>query len=58
MDSFITQKQIREIFEEYVKENEIEVDKKRNFEKFLKFLEIDIYDWLRENLRYYFREKN
>lgn len=56
MDKIIGQKEIEEIFEEYIEENEIEIDEKKNFEDFLRFLGVDFYDWLRENLRCYFRE--
>ncbi len=58
MDEFINQKQIKELFDEFVKEAEIKLDKKKNFKDFLNFLEIDIYDWIEENLRCYFREKS
>jgi len=51
-------KEIKEIFENFVKENKTKAGKKERFEDFLKFLEIDFYDWVRENLRSYFREKN
>lgn len=56
MDKFINQKQIKEIFDEFVKEAHIKLSKKKNFKDFLKFLEIDIFDWLKENLRCYFRK--
>jgi Ca2+-binding EF-hand superfamily protein len=48
-------KEIKEIFKEYCKDNEIKFSKK-DFKDFLKFLEIDIYDWVKENLRCYFRD--
>ena len=32
--------------------------KKEEFNKFLNFLEIDFYDWIRENLRSYFVSKD
>lgn len=50
-------KEIEEIFENFVKENKLKVNKKANFKDFLKFLEIDFYDWVKGNLRCYFREK-
>lgn len=49
----INQKEIKEIFDDFIEKNEIELDKKKNFEDFLKFLEIDFYDWVRENLKCY-----
>jgi hypothetical protein len=49
-------KQIKEIFEEYCKDNEIKFTEK-DFKDFLEFLEIDIYDWTKENLRCYFKNK-
>ena len=56
MTSLIAQEKIKEFFTEYIKENEVKKDEKKNFEGFLNFLEIDLYDWVRENLRCYFRE--
>jgi hypothetical protein len=58
VDKFINQKQIKEIFEEFGKKDEIELNKKNDSKDFLKFLAIDIRDWIKENLRYYFREKD
>lgn len=58
MDEIMKQKEIKEIFDEFIKENGAGIDKKKNFENFLSFLEIDIYDWVKENLRCYFREEN
>lgn len=58
MTSFIAQKEIKEFFEEYIRDHEIDATEKKNFKDFLRFLEIDIYDWFRENLRCYFRGKN
>lgn len=56
MSNIISQKQIKEIFDDFVEKNEIETGEKKSFEGFLKFLEIDLYDWIKENLRCYFRE--
>ena len=50
-------KEIKQVFNEFVKENHIEQPQKKNFEAFLRFLEIDFYDWIRENLRSYFRKE-
>jgi succinate dehydrogenase flavin-adding protein (antitoxin of CptAB toxin-antitoxin module) len=51
----IDQKEIKEIFDDFIEENEIEAGKKKSFNDFLKFLEVDLYDWIKENLRCYFR---
>ena len=58
MREIITKTEIKEVFDEFIEKNEIGLDKKKNFEDFLKFLGIDFYDWIKENLRCYFREKN
>ena len=42
--------EIRNIFKEYYKENKIEFSEEK-FEEFLKFLEIDFYDWVKENIK-------
>ena len=55
MREVIAKTEIKEIFDEFIKENEIEVDEKKSFEDFLKFLEIDFYDWVKENLRCYYK---
>lgn len=57
MTSLISQEEVKEIFEEYIKESKTRTDKKKSFKGFLDFLEIDIYDWIRENLRCYFRKE-
>jgi len=58
MEETITKTEIKEVFTEFIEKNKIELDKKKNFEDFFRFLEIDFYDWIRENLRRYFRDKN
>ncbi|MCD6094332.1 hypothetical protein J7J39_00225 [bacterium] len=50
-------KEIKQAFNEFVRENHIKQPQKKNFEAFLRFLEIDFYDWIRENLRSYFRKE-
>lgn len=47
---------IKKIYREYCEENKIKFSEKE-FVDFLNFLEIDFYDWVKENLRYYFRDK-
>lgn len=49
-------REIREIYKDYCDENDIKFTEKY-FKDFLEFLEIDIYDWVKENLRCYFRDK-
>jgi succinate dehydrogenase flavin-adding protein (antitoxin of CptAB toxin-antitoxin module) len=58
MNEFLSQKQIEEIFGEFVKENKFKLNEKKNFKDFLNFLETDVYDWIKENLRCYFREND
>jgi len=41
--------EIEKLFKEYCEENKIEFPEQK-FDGFLKFLEIDFYDWVRENL--------
>jgi len=52
----VNNKKIKELFDEFVQENRIKKTRKKNFESFLEFLEIDFYDWIKENLRSYFKE--
>jgi len=44
--------EIRSVYKEYCKEEKREFSEK-DFAEFLKFLEIDFYDWAKENLRQY-----
>lgn len=46
---------VEELFKKYYKENKIKISKEK-FEDFLNFLEIDFYDWVKENLRCYLKE--
>jgi len=57
MSHIITVKEIKETFYEFVKNYNFKLSKKKNFKDFLGFLEIDFYDWIRENLKTYLREK-
>lgn len=57
MSKIISQREIKELFDEFVRKHHIkDVNKKYSFEKFLKYLEIDFYDWVKENSRSYFRD--
>lgn len=48
--------EIRSIFKEYCEENKLEFLEDR-FEEFLEFLEIDFYDWIKDNLKYFYNQK-
>jgi hypothetical protein len=50
--SFINVSEIEEIFKDDCITNEIEFLGEK-FDDFLKFLETDIYDWVKGNLRYF-----
>ncbi len=56
-DEVINISEIEKLFQEYYKENKIEFSKDK-FEKFLKFLEIDFYDWIKENLKQFEKYEN
>lgn len=49
--------EIELLYKEYCKENKTKFSK-RYFVEFVKFLEIDLYDWVKENLRSFLRYKN
>ncbi|MBL7155075.1 MAG: hypothetical protein ISS88_01030 [Candidatus Portnoybacteria bacterium] len=52
-DSTITNiNEIRSVYKEYCEKEGKDFNEK-DFSEFLKFLEIDFYDWTRENLRQY-----
>ena len=57
MPQIITVKEIKKTFYEFVRDYNFKLSKKKNFKDFLRFLEIDFYDWVRENLKTYLREK-
>jgi succinate dehydrogenase flavin-adding protein (antitoxin of CptAB toxin-antitoxin module) len=42
--------EVEKLFKEYCEENKIEFSEKK-FEEFLKFLEMDFYDWVKGNLK-------
>ena len=44
--------EIEKLFKEYCEKNKIEFSTKK-FKEFLKFLEIDFYDWVRQNLKHF-----
>ena len=41
--------EVEKLFKEFCKENKIDFSENR-FEEFLRFLEIDFYDWIKGNL--------
>ena len=49
-ETIINISEVEELFKEYCKENKFKFSKEK-FREFLKFLEIDFYDWVEENLR-------
>lgn len=49
-------KEVKRIYKEYCEEKGIKFSEK-NFNNFLEFLEIDFYDWVKANLKVYFRDK-
>lgn len=54
--TIINDDEIRKIFNEENKEyGEKFTDK--NFQKFIQFLEIDLRDWVKENVREFYRQK-
>ena len=48
--------EVRNIFKEYC-EKENEEFSESKFEKFLEFLEVDFYDWVKENLKQFDLQK-
>ncbi len=49
-NTIINTSEIEKLFREYSKENKADFSKEKS-EEFLKFLETDFYDWVRENLK-------
>ena len=47
---------IRKLFKEEYEEYD-EKSTEKEFDKFLQFLEIDLRDWVRENVREFYRQK-
>lgn len=48
-NTIINISEIEKLFKEFCEENKIEFSENK-FEEFLKFLEIDFYDWVKESL--------
>lgn len=51
-NTFISVKKVEGTYKDYFKEVGIKFSK-RDFEKFLDFLELDFHDWVKSNLRYF-----
>ena len=51
-NTIIKTPEIKQLFKEYCKENELKFSQNK-FESFLKFLEVDFYDWVKQNLKHY-----
>ena len=51
-ETIINVSEIEKLFREYCEENKIEFSAE-NFAEFLKFLEVDFYDWVKENLKHF-----
>ncbi|MBU3965428.1 hypothetical protein KKG29_01800 [Patescibacteria group bacterium] len=51
-DTAINTFEVEKLFKEYCDENKMEFSEEK-FKEFLKFLEIDFYDWIKENLTHF-----
>jgi len=49
-NNVINIQEIEQMFKEYCEEDKTEFSEKK-FDEFLKFLEVDFYDWVKENLK-------
>jgi hypothetical protein len=45
--------EIENLFREYCDDNKVKFSENK-FEDFLEFLEIDFYDWVKQNLKYFY----
>ena len=55
-EMIISISEIEKLFREYCEKNKIEFSAEK-FEEFLKFLEIDFYDWVKQNLKHFYTQK-
>lgn len=55
-NKIISISEVEKLFKEYCEENKIEFLENK-FDQFLKFLEIDFYDWVKENLNQFNKQK-
>ena len=56
LSTIININEIHSICKEYFEDNKIEFSEEK-FEEFLKFLKIDFYDWVKENIRQFYNRK-
>ncbi len=49
-DTIINISEIEKLFKEYCEENKLKFSEQK-FEEFVKFLEVDFYDWAKENIQ-------
>lgn len=49
--------EIRGIYKEYCEKEEVGFSE-NDFEEFLKFLELDFYDWIKENLNQFSKQRD
>lgn len=55
-NTIINISEIEKLFREYCEENNLGFSE-RKFEEFLRFLEVDFYDWVKENIRQFNKQK-
>jgi len=55
-ETIINVSEIKEFFKEYCDENNFGFSEQK-FDEFLRFLEIDFYDWLKESLKHFYAQK-
>ncbi|TSC93743.1 MAG: hypothetical protein CEN87_770 [Parcubacteria group bacterium Licking1014_1] len=55
-NTIINISEAKKLFKEYCEENKIEFSEDK-FEQFLNFLEIDFYDWVKQNLKHFYTQK-
>lgn len=56
-NTFIRIEEVEYFYREHCKDIGIKFSKK-NFMNFLKFLEIDVFDWIKSNLKYFNENEN
>ena len=55
-NTIINVSEIEKLFKEFCKENNMESSEDK-FEQFLRFLEIDFYDWVKGNIKQFYQEQ-
>ena len=56
-NTIISIKEIRNVFKKEKCEEDNKKFSEKKFQKFLKFLEIDFYDWVKENIKQFYSQK-